>query len=135
MSGGENPPGPTSEDITNEFVWHDNSFISGADTNPQYPIGGLYSITNPNTQGSDYVSIRSFRIIRITLPQLASAASVSGLCFYDESQNVMSGVDKATESPRGMVVYELPVPSGAYYVRTTRRIDEGFASFSCIGVY
>lgn len=71
----------------------------------------------------------------ITLPQLNESNALVGVCFYDESQSPLEGVDKATESPVGMYPYMLRIPDGAAYARTTKRTDNGFAPFSCIGYY
>lgn len=134
MNGGGIPPKPTKIDITSEFDksgWDAGYYIVARRVGNR-KLGDKLASSDGSVQASGFVNIEAYSILTMTVLQLENPASVGGACFYDASYNAIQGVFFGGDSPIGMIEREIVIPPGASYIRTTKRIGEGYGPFSCI---
>ena len=131
MNGGGIPPGPTKVNLTNQFSFTPYNIIVGVEGSN---LGKREDGYSNRFQASNYVDIHKFSRLETTVVQLNDPSSEAGGCFYTENHEPISGFCFASESPAGNIAHEIPVPFGAFYMRTTRLRGSSDGSFSCYGI-
>lgn len=108
-------------DFTSEFLFNVNAqIIAGGDN-----IGNAYSSPTGGLICCGYVDIEKYVKLRIVMPvRKYTVTAYTGLCFYDQSKTVISGVyftdDTLGDSTDGYsALKEIDIPINAKYIRTT----------------
>lgn len=128
---GYTEPEEVMVDITDQFVWTENTAIQ-ATTGKRVADGNWIS--------SDYVDISSYAAIEILTANTAAANSVFGIAFYDGNKTYVSGITHTDGSGvYGVLVHDIEIPENVVYIRTTwysgghANYDSAFGDFYCLG--
>ena len=125
------------EDLTSLFTFTSKKYICARQAEPTQTqvVGNAVDASATTTQcTTGYVDISGYSKLKITIVNSTADNLISGLCFYDSSNNVISTICRHSSTVTDNVAEYVDVPSTAKYVRTTKTTASGSTAFSCYGV-